>query len=126
MRFLGLIVAAVAVVVLASGSWLAGQDKAGPDKGEKPLKREKDTVRKYAKLLNLTDEQLGKTTRILDEYGPKVKKLEAEIKELRHQEMKAFLAVLTDDQRAKLKDLMMEKKDKGKDKDKVETKSDKK
>jgi Spy/CpxP family protein refolding chaperone len=126
MRFMGLIMAAVAVLILASGSWLAGQDKAGSDKGEKPLKKEKDAVRKYAKLLNLTDEQLGKTTRILEEYGPKVKKLEAEIKELRQQEMKAFLAVLTDEQRAKLKELMTEKKDKGKEKDKTETKSDKK
>ena len=110
MRWHRLVVPAVVALVLRGGGWLAGQEQ---EKGERPGKKGPgffrgggNMVQFLAKKLDLSDKQQEEVKKIQEEYQPKREKLFKQVQELTQQEMKAFEAVLTDDQRAKLREFM--------------------
>ena len=59
--------------------------------------------------LGLSDDQKSKIYSIEDEYKPQIEALEKQVKELRHKEKLAMETVLTDAQKARLKEILLDK-----------------
>ncbi len=95
----------LAVVFLASGL-VSGDDK-DVKKDTKVVKSGK--LPAYYSKLGLSDEQKKKMQEIQSEYLPKIQELEDQIKALRKKERTAIEEVLTDSQRARLRELLLEK-----------------
>jgi hypothetical protein len=95
----------VAIVFTASGL-LFGDDKDT----KKDTKAVKQGVlpTNYGKL-GLNDEQKKKIKDIQGEYGAKIQELQDQIRELRKKERLAVEELLTDTQKARLRELLLEK-----------------
>ena len=63
----------------------------------------------YYSRLGLSDDQKKKVQQIQGEYQPKIQELENQIKELKKKERLAVEEVLTDAQRARLREILLEK-----------------
>jgi hypothetical protein len=110
-------VTALAVGVLAGG-WLFGDDKKPDD----PTKS-KGTLPQHYKKLGLTDKQQQDIYKIQAGYHDKIEDLQRQLDDLKKQEKADIEKVLTDDQKARLKELLIGDLDKDKtapaDKDKA-------
>jgi Spy/CpxP family protein refolding chaperone len=92
----------VALVGLCT-TWAEGQDKAS-DK-EPPTKMRGQLPSNWSKL-GLTDEQKQKTYRIRNEYRTKIDALQRQVEELRNKERKELETILTDAQKARLREIL--------------------
>jgi hypothetical protein len=105
----------VFAVVALCGAWADGQDKAkdqpGKTKGQLPANWGK---------LGLSEEQKQKVYRIRNDYAPKIDDLQKQVTDLREKERRDMEGVLTDAQKARLREIMASKAPaddkKGKDK----------
>ncbi len=89
-------------LVLVVGVIATADDKKESTKGGEKLPAQ------WGKL-GLSDEQKQKIYSIEDEYKSQIDTLEKQVKELRHKEKVAMEAVLTDAQKARLKEILLEK-----------------
>lgn len=105
MRRLSLL-AALFVLALFTGGLLTGDDNkvVFQDKKEDPVKY-KGILPQNWKKLGLTDEQTQKVYKVQTEYGAKIDQLEAKIKALKAEEKADMYKVLTDAQKARLKEI---------------------
>lgn len=96
-----LVLAILAAALVFSGG-LFGDDtkKEGKSRGTLPTKWSK---------IGLSDEQKNKIYSVQSSYRAKVQELESKIKELRAQEKAELEAVLTDSQKTRLRELLLEK-----------------
>jgi hypothetical protein len=86
-------------------SWLlAADNKADPDKKD-PDPKAKGTLRPNWKKLGLSDDQVQKIYKVQTDYRTKIDVLEQQIKDLRQQELTDQVKLLTDAQKARLKEL---------------------
>jgi Spy/CpxP family protein refolding chaperone len=93
----------------------SGQDK----KGDKDDPKVKGTLPAHWKDLGLSDDQKQKVYKIQANYKTKIDDLEKKIKDLKAEEHEERLKVLTDDQKKKLREILLgEPKDKDKPTDK--------
>jgi hypothetical protein len=108
---------AVAAFALVAGSWLLAQDTKPTTKGGRSLPPN------WGKL-GLSDDQKKEVYAIRGKYSVQIAQLEAQIQMLRKKEQTELTKVLTDDQKARLKEILTSKirddsgSDKAKDKDK--------
>ena len=100
MRRLGLFVCLLAVTVLFGGLVAGDTPKPDATRGQLPPNWKK---------LGLTDEQVKKIYAIQADYRPKIEELEQKIKDLHAEELVKEVAVLTDAQKARLKEIAEEK-----------------
>ena len=96
----------VIVVVFAASGVLFGDDKE--TKSDAKVVKQGGLPANYAKL-GLSDDQKKKVREVRAEYGAKIQELEDQIKDLRKKEKVAMEDVLTDAQRARLRELVLEK-----------------
>jgi hypothetical protein len=105
----------VAVVILGGG-FLLGDDKKPDDP------KVKGTLPPHYKQLGLSDKQLQDVYKVQASYKAKIDDLEQKIKELKAEEKTEREKILTDAQKARLKELLVgeekEAKDKPAEKDK--------
>jgi len=94
----------VVVIVFAASGVLFGDDQEKAVKGSKAGALPQN----YSKL-GLSDDQKKKIREVRAEYNSKIQELEDQIKELRKKEKVAMEDVLTDAQRARLRELVLEK-----------------
>jgi len=96
----------VLLVAFLIGGWSIGDDKkTTDDKKDPPAKLRGMLPANWGKL-GLTDEQKQKVYKVQKDYGEKIDKLEAEIKKI-DDEMKAErYKILTDAQKARLKEIL--------------------
>jgi Spy/CpxP family protein refolding chaperone len=93
------------LVMLFVVSWLIAADtKTDADKKD-PDPKAKGTLRANWKKLGLTDDQTQKIYKVQADYRAKIDVLEQQIKDLRQQEYTDQVKVLTDAQKARLKEL---------------------
>jgi hypothetical protein len=93
----------VVAVALLTGTWVCGQDKKDDTtkvKGVLPANWGK---------LGLSDEQKQKVYKVQADYGDKIAALEKQIKDLKAQEKTEMEKVLTDAQKARLKEILLGK-----------------
>jgi hypothetical protein len=96
----------VVAALLMAGGWLAGQDtKKGDDK--EPIIVRRSNLPKHYKKLGLSDEQTRQVVKIQVHYSAKIEALRQQIAELRQAEEADLDKVLTDTQRARLKELKL-------------------
>ena len=96
----------VIVVVFAASGVLFGDDKE--TKSDAKVVKQGGLPANYAKL-GLSDDQKKKIRDIRSDYNAKIADLEERIKELRKKERLAMEDVLTDTQKARLRELVLEK-----------------
>lgn len=119
---LGIGFLALAVALVLSGGLLGQDKKDAPVKGQLPAQWKK---------LGLNDDQVKKIYSVQTEYRGKIADLKEKIKDLEKQERSEMEKVLTDGQKARLKEILLEKapadskKDDKKDEKKDEKKTDK-
>jgi hypothetical protein len=101
MNKLRLIICLVALVVVLVGG-LQGQDKAEPPKI-------KGTLPANWGKIGLSDEQKQQIYKLQADYSEKIITLEKQLKELRGKEKQALEAVLNDEQKKKLKEIILKK-----------------
>jgi len=99
------LIGVVAVAFAASGL-LFGDDKDA--KKDLKVVKQGNLPANYSKL-GLTDEQKKKLRDVQGEYGPRIQELQDQIRELRKKERIAMEDVLTDTQKARLRELLLEK-----------------
>lgn len=75
----------------------------------KPQAKLRGTLPPNFRLLGLTEEQKQQIYRIQNDYDAKIAALEAQIKKLKTEERQAIEKVLTDAQRARLREILKEK-----------------
>lgn len=94
----------VLALVLVAGSWLFADDpkKDAPGKA-------RGTLPAGWNKLGLTDQQKQKIYSTRAEYRAKIDALESQIKDLKKKEMTEMQAVLTDAQKARLREIATEK-----------------
>jgi hypothetical protein len=110
-------VTALAVVVLGGG-WLLGDDPKKPD-DLTPAKM-RGFLPAHFKKLGLTDKQVQDVYKIQTEYRDKIEALQKQIDDLKKSEKGEVDKVLTDDQKSRLKEILLgEPADKDKPKDKA-------
>lgn len=100
-----LVLGVLAVAFVLAG-WSLGDDKkttTADDKKEPP--RLKGQLPANWKKLGLTDEQTQKVYKIQGEYDAKIDALEAQIRKLKQDEKGDLMKVLTDAQKARLKEI---------------------
>jgi Spy/CpxP family protein refolding chaperone len=100
LAFLG--VFAALALNLAVGVYATADDKKESPKGGEKLPAQ------WGKL-GLSDDQKSKICAVQDEYKTQIDALEKQIKELRHKEKLAMEEVLTDGQKARLKEILLDK-----------------
>ena len=94
----------VVAVALLAGSWLHGQDK----KDDTPTKVKGVLPANWGKL-GLTDEQKQKVYKVQNDFDAKIAALDKQIKDLKAQERGEMEKVLTDAQKARLKEILLDK-----------------
>lgn len=99
------LIGVVAIVFVASGL-LFGDDKDA--KKDTKAVKQGALPANFAKL-GLTDDQKKKIKDIQGEYGTKIQELQDQIRELRRKERLAVEDVLTDAQKARLRELVLDK-----------------
>jgi hypothetical protein len=107
----------VLAAVLLAGGWLLGQTKPADDSTPTPTKL-RGVLPPNFKKLGLTDEQTRHIYRIRGTYGAKIDVLVQQIRDLRAEEMGEIEKILTDAQKARLKELKLGDTGKAKDSDK--------
>ena len=101
-RLLFILFALVGVCALAEG-----QDKGKEKDHEKePATKMRGQLPQNWSKLGLTDEQKQRTYRIRNEYRTKIDALQKQIEELRDKERKELETVLTDAQKARLREIL--------------------
>jgi len=105
MKRLCALIGVVAIVFAASG-FLFGDDKDSK-KDTKVVKQGALTANDSK--LGLNDEQKKKLRDIQGEYGAKIQDLQEQIKDLRKKERLAMEDVLTDTQKTRLREILLEK-----------------
>jgi TolA-binding protein len=114
----------VLALVLMGGGFLLGDDKKPDDKEPKA----KGTLPQHWKQLGLTDDQVQKVYKIESTYRTKIDALKQQIEDLKDEEKAEMQKLLTDAQKARLKELKLGEKDppkdKGEEKDKKPAKDD--
>lgn len=90
----------VVALVVALGTLHGQEKKEPPAKGQLPPQWKK---------LSLSEEQTKKIYAVQTEYRGKIAELEDKVKELRKQERLDLEKVLTDGQKARLKEILLEK-----------------
>jgi hypothetical protein len=108
MTRLGKVFGLLAVVLLVGWLVAADEKKAGDDKTDS-APRAKGTLPQGWKSLGLTDAQKATIYTIQANYRGKIEDLEQKIRDLRAQERAEELKVLTDAQKARLKEIAEEK-----------------
>ncbi|HXG08607.1 MAG TPA: hypothetical protein VNK04_02365 [Gemmataceae bacterium] len=93
----------VLIIALVLGGWSVGQDKKN-DKKEPAVKLKGQLPPNWRKL-GLSEEQVQKVYRIQADYDAKISALEAQIKQLKTEERAELMKVLTDAQKARLKEI---------------------
>ena len=93
----------VLITALVLGGWSVGQDKKN-DKKEPAVKLKGQLPPNWRKL-GLSEEQVQKVYRIQADYDAKISALEAQIKQLKTEERAELMKVLTDAQKARLKEI---------------------
>jgi hypothetical protein len=107
--------AVMGVLVLCVGvGWLVGQD---PKKEPEPPARVRGTLPRYYKQLGLSDEQKRAVYTVQGRYRDKIEALAEQIRKLRAEEAQEFEKVLTDAQKARLRELKLGESSKPKDAD---------
>jgi hypothetical protein len=125
MRRLGILVGVLALAVIGGGVLMGDDTKKTADtKGDTP-KAAAHTLPQGWKALGLSDDQKKKIYAIEDDYNPKIAALKKQIEDLQSEERTKKYAVLTEDQKKRLKDIR-EAKDGGGTEKKDEKKDDKK
>jgi hypothetical protein len=99
------LVGLLAVVFLAGGL-VVGDDKDA--KKDVKVVKQRPLPLAYSKL-GLSEDQRKKIREIRGEFGAKIQELEDQLKELRKKERVAMEEVLTDGQKARLRELLLEK-----------------
>jgi len=94
----------VLALLLAVSVLVAADTKADPDKKD-PDPKAKGTLRANWKKLGLSDDQVQKIYKVQTDYRTKIDVLEQQIKDLRAQEFADQVKVLTEAQKARLKEL---------------------
>jgi hypothetical protein len=114
----------VMAIVLMAGGWLMGDDA----KKDQPPPRVRGSLPPNFSKLGLTDAQKQEVYALQGEYGAKIAALQKEISDLRKKERAAIEKVLTDAQKARLREIVAEKapKDDKKPDNKPAPKDDKK
>lgn len=106
----------LAALILVMGGSLLGQDK-------KDTAKAKGTLPQNWSKIGLTDAQKQDIYKVQTEYRGKIEDLQAQIKKLQNDERAELQKVLTDAQKARLKEILLEKapgEDKTPKKDKAE------
>lgn len=103
LRIRALLAVAMVAAVVSSASF--GEDK----KDEKPAVKAKGQLPANWSKLGLSDEQKQKIYTTQTEYRSKIAELEAKIKELKKHEREDMEKVLTDTQKTRLKEILLEK-----------------
>jgi hypothetical protein len=93
----------VLAVALLAGGWLQGQDKK-----DDPVKVKGVLPANWAKL-GLSDKQKQDVYKVQGDYHDKIAALEKQVKDLKAQEKTEMEKVLTDAQKARLKEIILEK-----------------
>lgn len=96
-------------VLLAVGWLVAADDKKAGDEPKAPTPRAKGQLPPGFKKLGLTDDQVQRVYRIQGDYKAKIDELDQKIRELKRQQRVEEYQVLTDAQKARLKELGEEK-----------------
>jgi hypothetical protein len=96
----------VVVIGIAASGLLFGDEKDA--KSDAKVVKQGALPPNYSKL-GLSDDQKKKIRQVQGEYRAKIQELEDQIKDLRKKERLAMEDVLTDTQRARLRDLVLEK-----------------
>ena len=96
----------VVAIVFVAGGFLFGDDKE--TKKDTKAVKQGNLPALYAKL-GLNDEQKKKIKDIQGEYGTKIQELQDQIRELRRKERTAVEEILTDTQKARLRELLLER-----------------
>jgi hypothetical protein len=96
----------VVAIVFAAGGFLFGDDK--DSKKDTKVVKQGGLPANYGKL-GLNDDQKKKLRDIQGEYRAKIQDLEEQIKDLRKKERLAMEDVLTDTQRTRLREILLEK-----------------
>jgi wobble nucleotide-excising tRNase len=96
----------VVVIVFAASGFLFGDDK--DSKSDAKVVKQGALPPNYSKL-GLSDDQKKKIREIRSDYNSKIADLEEQIKELKKKERLAMEDVLTDTQKARLRELLLEK-----------------
>ncbi len=118
------ILVGVLAVAFFGGGWLMGDDpKTTPGTKADPPKPTAHTLPQGWKALGLTDEQKKKIYAIEDDYNPKIAALQKQIDDLKSKEKADKYAVLTEEQKKRLKELR-DAKDGGPEEKKPEPKKD--
>ncbi len=106
----------ILAVIIGAGGWLFGQDDK-PARGRKALPT-------YWTKIGLSDEQKQKVYAIQAEYGAKIDALQQQLKAVQRQERVEMEKVLTNGQKARLREIVASKVlvDPGKDEKKPDEK----
>ena len=90
----------VVILLVSAGAWGQDPKSGGKAKGKLPPNWGK---------LKLSDEQRQQVYRIQTDFGSKIEALEVKVKDLRKQQDAALAKVLTDAQKAQLRDIISSK-----------------
>jgi hypothetical protein len=120
-------------LALLSAAVLAGLLLAADDKKDDKKDEPKDTpvkvkmqLRQHWKELGLDKDQVNKIYEVQTEYGTKIAQLQKQINELKKKQEQEEFGVLTDTQKARLKEILAAKADPTKKDDKKDDKKDSK
>ena len=91
------------------GGWLMGDDPKKPDDTKPEPPEVTHTLPQGWKALGLTDEQKKKVYALEDEYAPKINDLKKQIEKLQMEERSKKYAVLSDEQKKRLKEILESK-----------------
>jgi hypothetical protein len=116
------------LLALLAAAILAGLLPAADDKKEEPKDpvKVKTQLRQHWKELGLDKEQVNKIYEVQTDYGSKIAALQKQINELKKKQEVDEFAVLTDAQKARLKEILAAKADPTKKDDKKDDKKDEK
>jgi hypothetical protein len=103
-RLMGLL-----ALALTAGWLIAADGQKTTDPPKDPAPTPRGTLPAGWKKLGLSDDQSAKIKKIAGDYRAKIDALEAQIKELRQQEFAEEVKLLTDAQKARLKEIADEK-----------------
>jgi hypothetical protein len=98
-----MLAALIAALLLGGGS--VGQDKKTDDKKDQPPVKLKGQLPPNWKKLGLSEDQVQKVYKVQADYDAKINALEQQIKKLKQDEKGDLMKVLTDAQKARLKEI---------------------
>src|SRR5262249_6389609 len=116
------------LLALVAAAILAGLLPAADEKKEEPKDpvKVKTQLRQHWKELGLDKDQVNKIYEVQTDYGTKIAALQKQINELKKKQEQEEFALLTDAQKARLKEILAAKADPTKKDDKKDDKKDEK